>query len=197
MENNIIQFLSQFVHLTEEEAALILQHNLLRNYPKGHILLNEGQVAQECFFVVKGCVRSYYLLDGEEKTTEFYTESQPITPVSYIHKAPSEYTLVCVEDCILSIGNDEKTKQLLAHSPKMVAMTNKIGNALMAEQQVSFDLFKTHSPEQRYLKLLELRPSLIHRVPQYQLASYLGIKPESLSRIRKRLAEKNGQSFTS
>ena len=61
---------------------------------------------------------------------------------------------------------------------------------LLAKQQINFDEFKTSSPEQRYLNLIQNRPDLVQRVPQHQLASYLGIKPQSLSRLRARILEK-------
>ncbi|HMR82985.1 MAG TPA: Crp/Fnr family transcriptional regulator, partial [Niabella sp.] len=61
---------------------------------------------------------------------------------------------------------------------------------LLAKSQVSFDTFKTSSPEQRYLNLMQDRPDLLQRIPQHQLASYLGITPQSLSRLRARIAEK-------
>jgi DNA-binding MarR family transcriptional regulator len=69
-------------------------------------------------------------------------------------------------------------------------MCRILSEELLAKKQIDFDKFKTSSPEQRYLNLLESRPDLIQRVPQHQLASYLGIKPQSLSRLRARISEK-------
>ena len=190
MENNIVSFLSKYITLTEEEIRIIEAHSLIREYPKGTLLLRAGQYAKECFLVFRGCVRKYYLVDGEEKTTEFFTENQPITPASYVKKAPSEYYLSCLEDCILSTGTPEKTQQFAEKYPRFASLIGTISNDLLADQQLSFDDFKNLSPEKRYLKFVEERPDLVYRVPQYHLASYLGIKPQSLSRIRKRLSEK-------
>jgi len=66
-----------------------------------------------------------------------------------------------------------------------------LSEEILAGQQLNFDEFKTSSPEQRYLNLQQKRPDLIQRVPQHQLASFLGIKPQSLSRLRARILEKN------
>jgi DNA-binding MarR family transcriptional regulator len=74
--------------------------------------------------------------------------------------------------------------------PKFELMCRIMSEELLAKQQVDFDEFKTSSPEQRYLNLLQKRPDLIQRVPQHQLASYLGITPQSLSRLRSRIFEK-------
>ncbi len=75
--------------------------------------------------------------------------------------------------------------------PKFDIMCKTLAEELLAKERIDFDEFKTSSPEQRYLNLLRKRPDLIQRVPQHQLASYLGIKPESLSRLRARILEKS------
>ena len=75
--------------------------------------------------------------------------------------------------------------------PKFETLCRIMSEELIAKQQINFDDFKTSSPEQRYLNLLEKRPDLIQRVPQHQLASYLGVKPQSLSRLRARILEKS------
>jgi hypothetical protein len=71
--------------------------------------------------------------------------------------------------------------------PKFDIMCRLLSEELLAKQQIDFDDFKTSSPEQRYQNLLQKRPDLLQRVPQHQLASYLGIKPQSLSRLRARI----------
>lgn len=189
MENDLIKYLSKYITLTEEEKERLLEQNLIRNCKKDTILLEEGEVAKNCYLVLKGCVRSYYLLDGEEKITEFYTENQPITPVSYTTGDPSEYFLDCIEDCIISIGSPERTEELFEKIPRMKSISLIISSELLADQQISFHNYKNLPPEKRYFKLLETRPGLCSRVPQYMLASYLGIKPQSLSRIRKRISD--------
>ena len=85
---------------------------MIRTYKKGAILLSEGEIAGECYFILKGCVRGYYQVDEEEKTTEIYTEGHPITPISYTQKTPSEYYIACLEDCVISIGSPEKSDEL-------------------------------------------------------------------------------------
>jgi len=190
MEKRIIEFLSKYITLSKEEIEIISELNLIKKFNKGDALLKQGEVAEECYFILEGCVRSYHLLDGEEKTTEFYTENQPITPVSYTTRIPSEYYLSCVEDCIISLGSAKRSETLLKKVPKIEALIRTVTGELLADQQIKFDNYVNLSPEKRYLKLLETRPDLCQRVPQYQLASYLGIKPESLSRIRKRIKDK-------
>ena len=71
--------------------------------------------------------------------------------------------------------------------PKFETLCRRLSEELLAKKQIDFDEFKTSSPEQRYLNLLRKRPDLVQRVPQHLLASYLGIKPQSLSRLRARI----------
>lgn len=189
MDEELIKFLSNYISLSEEEAKVFTEYHLVKKYPKGTILLEEGQLAKECYFVLDGCVRTYYSVDGEEKNTAFYMERQPITPVSYIKEKPSEYYVSCLEDCILSVCNDETTEELLEKFPNLKPVLAQISNDLLAENRITADDFKKLSPEEHYLKLLKTKPKLCNRIPQYHLASYLGIKPESLSRIRKRIRD--------
>ncbi len=190
MDNKIIEFITQYISLTDEEVEIIKGQNLVKSYKKGEALLVEGEYAKDCYFVLKGCIRSYYIIDGEERTTDFYTENQTINPVSYLTKSKSDYFLSCVEDCVVSIGNEERNKELITKIPKLESMLLQLGNSLLVENHTSLDDFKNLSPEMRYYKLLENKPDLFQRVPLQYIASYLGVTPVSLSRIRKRIQNK-------
>lgn len=187
MNDKIIAFIEKYIKLTPEEKEAISKQNVISGYPKDSILLKEGEYAKVCYFVLQGCVRSYHLVDGEEKTTEFYTENDTINPVSYVINQPSEYYLSCTEDCILALGNEESNQKLMEAVPRLGQMVMKMSGDLLVKNQLSLDDFKKLSPEMRYKKLLETRPDLFQRVPLYYIASYLGITPVSLSRMRKRI----------
>ena len=187
MSNPIVDFLSKYIDLTEEEIDIVTNQDMMQSYKKGTILLSEGAIAKECFFILQGCVMSYYLVDGEIKVTEFFTESQPITPVSYTTKRPSEYFLECMEHCIISIGTPKSSAELMKKLPRLAALGSNIMEDQLANQRMKYDEFIKLSPEDRYQNLQKTSPDLLNRVPQYLIASYLGIKPETLSRIRKRL----------
>ncbi|BDS12591.1 Crp/Fnr family transcriptional regulator [Aureispira anguillae] len=187
MEDELFKYLSQYITLTEEEAHQLIQLDLIKKYKKGTVLLKEGVVSNKSYFVLKGCLRTYYLVDGEEKTTAFYTEKQGISPQCCITGIASEYYLTCVEDCILCVSTTDMEQSFFEQFPRFESLCRVMAEQQLSEQQTSFDKYMHSSPEQRYVHLMETRADLIQRVPQYQLASYLGIKPESLSRIRKRL----------
>jgi CRP-like cAMP-binding protein len=190
MQDILFDFISKYISLTEDEKNAILSLDLFRSVKKGTALLKEGQKSKDSYFVLKGCIRVYYIRDGEEKTTAFYTEMDALTPHCVINKTPSDYFISCVEDSILLVSNSDMGAEINSKFPKFEIMCGMLSEELLAKRQIEFDEFKTSSPEQRYLNLVQNRPDLIQRVPQQQLASYLGIKPQSLSRLRARILEK-------
>lgn len=191
MQDILFDFISKYISITEDEKSALLALDLFRSVKKGTILLKEGQKSKDCYFVLKGCIRVYYLIDGEEKTTAFYTEIEGLTPHCVINEAPSEYFITCIEDSIILVSNSDMGAEMNSKFPKFEIMCRILSEELLVKEQINFDEFKTSSPEQRYLNLLQNRLDLIQRVPQHQLASYLGIKPQSLSRLRARILEKS------
>jgi CRP-like cAMP-binding protein len=189
MQDILFDFIAKYVSLTKDEKNAILSLDIFRTLKKGTILLKEGEKSEDNYFVLKGCIRKYYTIDGEEKTTAFYTEMEGLTPHCTINNLPSDYFISCVEDSILIVANTDMGVELNTKFPKFQLMCGVLSEELLAKQQINFDEFKTSTPEQRYLNLLEKRPDLIQRVPQHQLASYLGITPVSLSRLRARISK--------
>ncbi len=190
MEIRILKYLSKYTSITEELENAINESTFFKTYKKGTTLLKEGGLSNECYFILEGCIRSYFLKDGEEKTIEFYTEEQVVTPANYGKSTPSQYYLECIEDTVVNVGNPTLEKEMYQKYPQLESLSRVIAEVILTKQQESFTEFKSSTPEERYLNLLKTRPDLIQRASQHQIASYLGIKPESLSRIRKRLINK-------
>lgn len=191
MQDLLFDFISKYVSISEDEKNALISLDIFRSVKKGTTLLKEGQNSTDGYFVLKGCIRTYYIIDGEEKTTAFYTEMEGLTPHCVTSKAPSDYYIACVEDSIMTVANPDMEAEIFEKFPKFETLCRILSEELLAKQQINFDEFKTSSPEQRYLNLLQKRPDLIQRVPQHQLASFLGIKPQSLSRLRARILEKS------
>ena len=189
MHNELLEYLSEYIDITAEEAVALGEMDIVKTYPKGTVLLREGEVSNKGYFIFKGCLRVFYVIDGEEVTTAFYTERHVITPDTVINNKPSAYWLVCVEDCVLNVSTPDMEQEFFAKFPKFESLCRVMAERILADKQLSFDLYKISTPEQRYKHLLQTNAQLINRVPQYQLASYIGVKPESLSRIRKRIAK--------
>jgi signal-transduction protein with cAMP-binding, CBS, and nucleotidyltransferase domain len=178
--------------LTDAEIEVMRHMITIKTVKKGSFLLKEGQIAAYVYYILKGCVREYYLKDGEEKTISFYTEGDDVSANrSYILQVPSKHYLECSEDTTLTVMSHDNDVAFKKQFPRLaiICYTNteeELGNYqdITAEYMVS-------TPEERYLKLVETRPDLLNRVPQYQLASYIGVTPESLSRIRNRIRLNN------
>ena len=191
MKSEIVQLLEGALDLNEEEKQAVTECIPIVTFPKGHILLREGQISNESFFNIEGLVRKYYLVDGEEKTTEFYIENEAISSLqSYNLKIPSNHYFECIEESRLAILSREREQELFERVSGFESLCRVSVEEELGAYQDKLAQFMMSSPEKRYMGLMENRPELLQRVPQYHLASYLGIKPESLSRIRKRITNR-------
>lgn len=191
LHNKLINYFMKIMPLTKEECDAIAATMDIREFKKGTVLLKEGEISAAAYFVIEGCVRQYYIVDGEEKTNYFFTEEQWVVSItSMTNQAPANHYLACCIDSILVVGTREKEEGLYKKYPKLETVSRKVMEKVFAEQQEIMSSYVTDTPEQRYLKLLKSRPDLFQKIPQYQLASYIGVKPESLSRIRKRILQK-------
>lgn len=192
MNHYLIDFVSKYIDLTEEEKTGLLElKDIISFHPKNSILLKEGQTTQKGFFVLKGCIRTYFNVEGEEKTTAFYTELEGFRPVCALENKPSEYYADCLEDCLIASSTPDTELEFNAKFPRLDIVCARVAEEHIHRQIIEINSLKILNPENRYLKLQEDRPDLIQRVPQQHIASFLGITPQSLSRIRARLRYKN------
>ena len=191
MKDALIKFLSKIDSLTSGEIKELADLMTVKEIKKNTTIVKQGQICNLCYFVLKGCLRKYVVLEGVEKTTAFYTEEEAVNFfTSFTTKTASESYLMTLEDSILLVGNPESEADVYKSFPKLEQVVRRMMEQDFGKTQDSFARFITSTPEERYLNLLKDRPQLAQRVPQHQLASYLGITPESLSRIRKRIIPK-------
>ncbi|PRD48067.1 Crp/Fnr family transcriptional regulator [Sphingobacterium haloxyli] len=189
MQNKLIDYFSKFTKLTAPEITALTDSMVIKEIKKGHYLLKEGQRNKDTYFMLSGLVRQYTLTDGEEITTGFFNEGQWIISLtSFTDNPVSDSYLISEETSCVVVGNEEKAQEIFKHFPRLETVSRAVMETVFAEQQKTLTSYLTETPEQRYLRLLKERPAIFQRVPQYQIASYIGVKPESLSRIRKRLA---------
>lgn len=187
----LTEFLHQFNRFSTEDMELIRQNTSTETFKKGELVLREGTVSKKCYLVIRGSLRQFKLVDGTEKTSAFFFEEDPIVSYSsYLNALPSEYSIQCLEDCVLVSGTKEQELEMRRMNPRLEFLTHDLlaGDFKKAEQYIS--LLNNYSPEERYQLLLKTEPKIIQRVSLVHIASYLGITPESLSRIRKRIVEK-------
>lgn len=179
--------LQKIIPVNIQEFEIFSRDLKIIQLKKNEIWEHADKVSQLMGFVHSGLLRQYTIKDGIEFTTDFFVENdftgnyvsfQTQTPSTTITEAlePSELYVISFakfESYYQSIPATEKTAQIVAKS-KLLKIHERNTDLLM------------NSPEERYDQLLQQRPSLLNRVPQYIIAQYLGIRPESLSRIRKR-----------
>jgi len=182
------KFLSGFNRFSPEEIELIIQNTCVEQVRKGELIIQEGKIAKKCYFVVHGCLRQYQTKESDEKTRRFYVEGDPVVLYSsYLHSAPSEYSVQCLEDCTLISGTREAEQKMHAVYPALEYLTHTIMMDDYRKAEEYITLLNSFNAEQRYSVLSDTRPDLFNRIPLLYIASYLGVTPESLSRIRKRV----------
>lgn len=189
MDNILFQYLKNYTDASDKSLMDVIEQVPVKPFKKGTILLTQGDISSKCYFVLKGLIRQFSVdIDGHENTSNFYSEKQvaSIYNPQRAHET-SRYCLVCMEDSVLLVGDLNNDTQMYSNYPFLETMVRKMMEETMANTQVEYADMLASSPEKRYLELLKKRPGLAERVPQNQLASYLGIQPESLSRIKRRL----------
>lgn len=192
MFSEIVELIKNVIEISDEEAKIVEDCIPIKIFKKGAILLKEGQVSRESYQNLSGLVRKYYIIDGNEVTTNFYEEGTSIASFTSLHQqTPAKHYLECIEDCKLAVLNKEKELELIQKVPQYETLCRTSVEEDLGKQQDSLAAYLISSPEQRYLNLLNENPKLLDRVPLYHLASYIGVKPESLSRIRKRIMKNN------
>ncbi len=147
MENILFDFILKYISLSEDEKSAMVSLNIFHTFKKGTVLLREWEHSVNGYFVLKGCIRTFYIIDGEEKTTEFYSEMEGITPGCVISKLPSDYFISCVEDSIIVVSNPDMEVEIFQKFPKFETLCRVLSEQRLAKKQSSFDDFKTSSPE--------------------------------------------------
>ncbi|MFI8379559.1 Crp/Fnr family transcriptional regulator [Leeuwenhoekiella sp. NPDC079379] len=159
---------------------------------KGTILLEQGSVATQGFLVKKGCLKSYTLDNtGKEHILQFAPESWLITDLdSFTNQIPAIVCIEAVEDSEILEMNKSDFKEISdLDKDSIVEMATKLRNNLIATNKRVIGLLSS-TAEQRYLDFTNTYPTLIQRLPLKLIASYIGITPEYLSEIRRKLAKK-------
>lgn len=184
----LISNIRSLINLSEDEADVISQLFKKRVLQKGEFFLADGQVCKHAGFIEKGLVRYYINDDGEEKTYDFGQEYNFVCNYeSFLPQIPSTKIIQALEDCELwQISHADL--QLFYRS---IHGGERFGRIVIEQVFVqllqSLTSLYTDRPEDRYQKFVTEHPDLMQRVSQYHIASYVGVKPQSLSRIRKRI----------
>ncbi len=183
--------ISRFINLSEEECLQFAQLFYMREVKKKAYWFPSGTVCTEIAFIVKGCMRTYIEKNEVERTSQFFFENSWYTDYeSWLTKQPSMVGVEAIESTELLIIPFRELERLYNETPKYERLGRLMAeNTIIGIRNRNVSLLND-SPEEAYLKLMKERPKVISRVPQHLIASYLGIEPETLSRIRKKIAQK-------
>ncbi|MEO8515355.1 MAG: Crp/Fnr family transcriptional regulator [Flavobacterium sp.] len=184
----LFKYISDFINVSDKDVRLLRQSFKYANFSKGSILEKENTVAQKLYFIKSGFLRTFYIEEGTEITTQIVRGNSFITGFnSFVTGEFSNVTVQCISDCevlyIIKADYDRLTTDIAAWS---TFCKHVYEDTLRFSLQRTTDLLSL-SAEKRYLKLLEEQPEVIKNVPIQYIASYIGIKPESLSRIRRKI----------
>jgi len=178
--------------LTREELDYFDDLLEYKKIPKKTVLLHEGEICNFEAYIIKGCIRTYYIDEkGMEVTLQFAIEDWWVSDIASFHDhTPSSMFIETLEDCELLTLNPQTKEAVLAKLPKLERVFR-----LMVQRNLSVlqsRLFKTiaTTAKDKYLDFINRYPTIPQRVAQHYIASYLGISPEFLSKIRTRLAKK-------
>ena len=178
--------------LSEEQWQYFQQFLVPKTIKKNEYLVEPGRVCKYVTYINKGSLRAFNVTEGKEYALSFFIENDYASEYcSFLTKTPATYFIQALEDTeVIDLHYDDMQK-LYREIPILERFGRYIAENLFILLSTRNASLLTESPEERYLKLLQSNQNnLLQRVPQYMIASYLGITPEALSRIRKRLSEK-------
>jgi CRP/FNR family transcriptional regulator, anaerobic regulatory protein len=189
MTDNFLNLFDSYVQLTESDLEFCKPYFEFKSLPKNTIAEEDNTIPKHLYFITAGFMRLYYYDDnGDEITTHIASPNRFITSfLNFIHEKKSNENLECITDCEFYKIERTKLVELIDKNENFKKFSLVIFEQAVATNQLRANDFATLTAELRYKKLLDQLPEIIQNVPVQYIASYLGIKPQSLSRIRKQI----------
>ncbi len=185
--DNLKRVLSKFVSVKEEDLKLFISTASEVHLKKNEYWEQEGRIGKNMGFVEKGALKESYLKNGNELINNFFIEGDFIgNYISYDNNEASKTSTIAIENTIIYSVPFEEFHKIAMNAPDMQLVSKMVGEKKLYDLNERSRSLLMDTPEERYEQFVQQRPELINRFPQYMIAQYLGIKPESLSRIRKK-----------
>ena len=180
----MFRFVEKYITLTEQEKSIIQVANVVESFRRNDLISGNSDAA---YFVLKGCVCAFYSSSDREIVSDFFLEGDPVLIPPPQESSGESVVLRCLEDSQLAVSSAAEGERLVKAFPRFERVCR-----LFAEERLARSMRLNHqlrilTPIEKYELVAKERPELLGRVPQYSLASFLGIAPETLSRIRKRV----------
>lgn len=178
--------LKKFIEIDENEFQEVMGFVEIIKVKKKQNLLLEGQICKSHFFVLKGCLRKFFINEkGTEQTTEFAIETWWLTDhLAFEKQLPSEFYIQAVENSEVLVVHQPNQDKLLEQFPKLERYFRFVYQRAFAASQMRIKYLYSFSKEEFYHQLVQKYPAFVQRIPQYLIASFLGFTPEYLSEIR-------------
>ena len=192
---NIETYLSEILEIPSNEVTQCSSFYETKSVAKNEFLLKDGEVCNATYFVEKGLLRMYSIdKHGKEHIIQFAPEKWLISDRSSLYfNEKSKYYIEAVEESEILLLKNDFFKNMALHFPKTAEKNDLLLQKHIRNLQNRVNSLLAETAEERYMNFIKMYPDILLRVPQWMVASYLGITPESLSRVRKELARKNFQ----
>jgi CRP-like cAMP-binding protein len=189
MINSLLNNVQNLITLSPAEADIVTSLFKEKSYKKGDFFLEEGRICKHAGYVVKGLLRYYINHDGEEKTYAFSQENNFVCNYeSFLPQSPSSKIIQALEDCEILVISHADLQTFFANIREGERFGRIVIESVFLQLLKDINSFYTETPELRYERFLKTHGDLQQRISQYHIASFVGVKPQSLSRIRKRIA---------
>jgi CRP/FNR family transcriptional regulator, anaerobic regulatory protein len=191
MLQKMLDYFNSIHPMSKALSDAIVAITEIHDYPKKAILLKEGQTANHACFVIKGLARAYYTSGDKEITRLFMDEGYIITSwLSFYNREPAHETIEILEDATLALMHHDDLERIYTEFPEFNILGRKVtGYFFFLSEQRSLMLRK-HTAEEKYLFFTERHPTLFQRISQKQIATFLGMNEETLSRVRAKMLKK-------
>ncbi|KAA0130168.1 Crp/Fnr family transcriptional regulator [Chryseobacterium sp. SN22] len=190
---NINNYLAKVLNVPLERVNMCSLHYEAKKVQKNQFLLQYGEICRYIYFVERGLLKMYSIdKNGKEHIIQFAPESWLISDRSSLYfNEKSVYYIEAVEDSEILMLPPDFINKLIEGFPNSLEQSDILLQKHIKSLQDRINSLLAETAEERYMKFIKMYPDLLLRVPQWMIASYLGITPESLSRVRKELARKN------
>lgn len=185
----ILHAIQHLIKPSNEELRAFTDIVLARSYKKKELILQEGQICKNVYFIRKGLIRYYQVKEGTEVTGQFFSENNWYTDLeSFLTHRPSRLSIEALENSELLLLPKQQMEELYVKHPVFERLGRILAEQAFLGLKNRHSAYILRSPQERYTSFVKNCPHLVQRVPQHYIASYLGIQPQSLSRIRKRIS---------
>lgn len=176
----------------ENEKKRLMECTRFRKLQKKEVYLSQGEIPTDFIFAISGLLRNYYIDgNGNDITKDFCFEGEGLNYTGFVIKAPSRVYIEALEETVILLIEYESLEKLMENNVFWLTQVRRIIEYFLFEKDIRESSFILNSATERYLYLLKKRPGVEQRINQVYLASYLGITPVSLSRIRNKLGKIN------